>query len=63
MEKILVTGGCGFISSNFAHYILNARTDIHIVNLDKLTYAGNPDNLAGLEQDVHTVRLFHNERL
>ena len=51
MTTIFITGGCGFIGSNFIHYILNARQDIHLINLDKLTYAGNPDNLAGLEQN------------
>ena len=51
MGNILVTGGCGFIGSNFIHYILNARPDIYVVNLDKLTYAGNPDNLIALEKD------------
>jgi len=43
--KILVTGGAGFIGSNFVKYILNKYPDYKIVNIDKLTYAGNPDNL------------------
>ncbi len=51
MKNILVTGGCGFIGSNFIHHILKSSQDIHIVNLDKLTYAGNPDNLAGIQKD------------
>jgi len=45
MKKILVTGGAGFIGSNFINYILNKRDDTFIVNLDKLTYAGNLQNL------------------
>lgn len=43
--KLLVTGGAGFIGSNFVLYILKERDDIHIVNLDKLTYAGNLEHL------------------
>jgi dTDP-glucose 4,6-dehydratase len=51
MRKILVTGGCGFIGSNFIHYMLENSSDIEIVNLDMLTYAGNPENLSGIEND------------
>ncbi|WP_438434605.1 dTDP-glucose 4,6-dehydratase [Gorillibacterium sp. sgz500922] len=43
--KLLVTGGAGFIGSNFVHYILRKYPDYHIVNLDVLSYAGNLDNL------------------
>jgi dTDP-glucose 4,6-dehydratase len=43
--KILVTGGCGFIGSNFIRYMLNKYDDCQIINLDKLTYAGNLENL------------------
>lgn len=39
--NLLVTGGAGFIGSNFVHYILGKRSDIHLINLDKLTYAGD----------------------
>ena len=49
--KILVTGGCGFIGSNFILHMLSSRKDCSIVNLDALTYAGNPDNLASVEND------------
>jgi dTDP-glucose 4,6-dehydratase len=49
MKTLLVTGGCGFIGSNFIHYLLAKYPDYRVVNLDKLTYAGNPANLAGLE--------------
>jgi dTDP-glucose 4,6-dehydratase len=48
--KLLITGGAGFIGSNFIHYVLNKHSDWQIVNLDKLTYAGNLENLKGLEQ-------------
>ena len=51
MKKILVTGGAGFIGSNFINYILKARKDVTIVNLDKLTYAGNLKNLAVVENN------------
>ena len=47
--KILVTGGCGFIGSNFIRYMFATYPDIEIVNLDKLTYAGNPENLRDVE--------------
>jgi len=43
--SILVTGGAGFIGANFIHYMLKAHPDYRIVNLDKLTYAGNLENL------------------
>jgi len=43
--KLLVTGGAGFIGSNFVRYVLRERPDWEVVNLDKLTYAGNLENL------------------
>ncbi len=49
--KILVTGGAGFIGSNFIHYWLTNNSEDKIVNLDALTYAGNPDNLKQLEDN------------
>jgi len=49
--KILVTGGAGFIGSNFIRYVLREHDDIEVVNFDALTYAGNLENLAGLEDD------------
>jgi dTDP-glucose 4,6-dehydratase (EC 4.2.1.46) len=49
--RVLVTGGCGFIGSNFVRYVLREHGDWEVVNLDKLTYAGNPANLRDLEGD------------
>jgi dTDP-glucose 4,6-dehydratase len=51
MMNLLVTGGAGFIGSNFVRFMLERHPDYRIVNLDKLTYAGNLENLSGLEQD------------
>ncbi len=45
MKNLLVTGGAGFIGSNFTRYILEKYPNYAVVVLDKLTYAGNPDNL------------------
>jgi len=47
MKRILVTGGAGFIGSNFVRMVLSEHSDCFIVNLDKLTYAGNLENLSG----------------
>jgi dTDP-glucose 4,6-dehydratase len=51
MKKFLVTGGCGFIGSNFIRIVLKYRKDVRIINLDKLTYAGNLSNLSELVND------------
>jgi dTDP-glucose 4,6-dehydratase len=51
MKRILVTGGSGFIGSNFIRHILNKYADYHVTNLDKLTYAGNPDNLKDISKN------------
>jgi len=51
MKTYLVTGGAGFIGSNFVHYMLNKYADIKIINLDKLTYAGNLENLKAVESN------------
>ncbi len=50
--RILVTGGAGFIGSNFVHWTLHHHPDDVVVNIDKLTYAGNLENLADLEGDA-----------
>jgi dTDP-glucose 4,6-dehydratase len=49
--KVMVTGGAGFIGSNFIHYLLKNNNDIEVVNYDKLTYAGNLDNLRDIDDD------------
>lgn len=49
--KLLVTGGAGFIGSNFLHYVLRRYSNIQVVNLDALTYAGNLANLSDIEND------------
>ena len=51
MKTILITGGCGFIGSNFIRYALRRHPNWRIVNIDKLTYAGNRDNLKDIEHD------------
>jgi dTDP-glucose 4,6-dehydratase len=48
MVRVLVTGGCGFIGSNLVRYLLEVEPEVTVLNLDALTYAGNPANLADL---------------
>lgn len=48
---MLITGGCGFIGSNFIHFVLEKYSDVDIINIDKLTYAGNLENLKSIEED------------
>ncbi len=55
MKKCLVTGGCGFIGSNYIRTILDRGEDLHVVNLDKLTYAGNIQNLNGISSNNLTI--------
>lgn len=50
-KNIIVTGGCGFIGSNFVHYVVKNHPEVHVTVLDKLTYAGNKENIAGLPED------------
>lgn len=50
MRELLVTGGAGFIGSNFVHHVVDNHPDVHVTVLDKLTYAGNPDNLKGVPE-------------
>lgn len=49
--KILITGGAGFMGSNFIRHLLRKYPDYHVINLDKLTYAGNLENLKDVERD------------
>ena len=51
MKTYLVTGGAGFIGSNFVLYMLKKYQNIRIINLDKLTYAGNLENLKSIQDD------------
>lgn len=53
MKKIFVTGGAGFIGSAFIRLVLDETSDIEIINYDALTYAGNLDNLVGLDEARH----------
>ncbi len=55
-HNIIVTGGCGFIGSNFVRWVAQNHPEVHVTVLDKLTYAGNPENIAGLpESQVELV--------
>ena len=55
LKKYLITGCAGFIGSNFVYYMLKKYDEILLVNLDKLTYAGNLENLKGVEGDSRHV--------
>ena len=55
MKTILVTGGAGFIGANFVRMVLDEHPGIHVVNLDKLTYAGNLENLKGYTDNPNHV--------
>ncbi len=54
MNRIMVTGGAGFIGSGYVRYVLDAYPDLHVVNFDKLTYAGNRDNVKDVDPERHT---------
>ena len=51
LKNIIVTGGCGFIGSNFVRYVVRNHPEVHITVIDALTYAGNIENIAGLPRD------------
>lgn len=53
-KNVIVTGGAGFIGSNFVHWVIENQPGVHVTVLDALTYAGNLDNIAGLPQDRMT---------
>lgn len=55
MKKMLITGGAGFIGANFVHYTLNNHPEYQITVIDKLTYAGNPDNLSSVLDKIEFV--------
>ena len=55
MTKMLITGGAGFIGANFVHYTIKNHPDYEITVVDKLTYAGNPDNLASVLEKIEFV--------
>ncbi len=57
-HRILVTGGAGFIGSNFVRYVLETMPRAHVVVFDKLTYAGNLENLASVRRDPHLAARF-----
>ena len=50
--RLLITGGCGFIGSNFIRLVLKKYKDVRVTNLDKLTYCGNPENLRDIAGDI-----------
>ena len=55
MKNILITGGCGFIGSNFIHHLIDKEESYYIVNLDKLTYAGNISNLSKIPDSSYLL--------
>jgi len=59
MITILVTGGMGFIGSNFIRFILNLNQDFKVINVDKLTYAGNPENLKEIDKKFPGEYVFY----
>lgn len=59
MTKLFVTGGAGFIGSAFVRVVLAENPSADVVSFDALTYAGNPDNLAGL--DDRALRFVHGD--
>src|SRR4051794_12770365 len=60
MKRLLVTGGCGFIGANFIRLQLESYPGLEVTNLDALTYAGNPDNLADLDGESR-YRFIHGD--
>ena len=49
INRLIVTGGCGFIGSNFIRYMFNKYPGLKVINVDKLTYSGNENNLLDLK--------------
>ena len=52
MQNVMISGGAGFIGSNFVHYLLDVEPDIRLINLDALTYAGSLENLKDVSDDT-----------
>ena len=59
-KALLITGGCGFIGSNFIHHMRTTHPELELINLDKLSYSGNPDNLRALQDDPY-YRFVHGD--
>lgn len=59
MEVCLITGGMGFIGSNFIRFLFKSNSDLKIINVDKLTYAGNPENLKDVEKKYSSLYTFY----
>ena len=59
MQKILVTSGMGFIGSNFIRYLLNLNQDFKIINIDKFTYTGNPENFKNIAKQYPNKYKFY----
>ena len=55
--KLMITGGAGFIGSNFVHFFYRNHPDVQIIVLDKLTYAGNKANIADLLGDLSLIHI------
>src|SRR3989344_5182450 len=58
MKNVLVTGGCGFIGSNFIRLLLKEKPNVSVINLDKLTYAANPQSLRDIENDPQLAKRY-----
>ena len=56
MNNVLVTGAAGFIGANFAEYFVNKHPDYKVIVVDKLTYAGNLDNLKKVEDKITFIK-------
>ena len=57
MKRYFITGGCGFIGSNFINHLIENKLADPIINLDKMTYAGNIENLNAIEkQNYHFIK-------
>ena len=57
LKNILVTGGAGFIGANFIHYLAKIGFKGHVLNLDSLTYAGDLNNLVGIEDKLFVIKI------